>query len=85
MEEIAELRGKKVDTKSLKKKSFYLESEKPVFCGHYWFDGDPKIEKKNVACVDYSIGTGGKLTAYRWSGEKELSDENFIWVNAKGD
>ena len=85
MEEIAELNGKKVDTELLKKKTYYGEAEKPVFCGHYWFEGIPKKEKNNVACVDYSIGIGGKLTAYRWSGEKELNDENFVWVNANGD
>lgn len=85
MVKIAEMNGMKVDTENLKKKSYYQETEKPVFCGHYWFEGDPKTEKKNVACVDYSIGTGGKLAAYRWSGEKDLTDENFVWVNANGD
>lgn len=85
MEEIAELRAKKVDAGILKKKTFYGDDEKPVFCGHYWFEGIPKKEKHNVACVDYSIGKGGKLAAYRWSGEKELKDENFVWVNSNGD
>jgi len=85
MEDIKELRGKKVDATKLKKKTYYKETEKPVFCGHYWFEGIPKKEKDNVACVDFSIGIGGKLTAYRWSGEKELKNENFIWVSANGD
>lgn len=84
MEDITELRGIKVDYSLVKKKTYYGESEKPVFCGHYWFEGIPKKEKNNVACVDYSIGKGGKLTAYRWSGEKELKDENFVWVDANG-
>lgn len=84
MEEIAELRNIKVDTEILKRKTYYGEAEKPVFCGHYWFEGIPKKEKDNIACVDYSIGKGDKLAAYRWKGEKELKDENFIWVSAKG-
>ena len=85
MEEIEELRGMKVDTGLLKKKTYYVETEKPVFCGHYWFDGKPEKVKENVACVDYSIGIGGKLAAYRWTGEKELDDNKFEWVNANGD
>lgn len=83
MEEIKELNGKKVDTANLMTTDFYNENDKPVFCGHYWFTGTPKRETKNVACVDYSIGKGEKLAAYRWSGEKELDDRNFIWVESK--
>jgi hypothetical protein len=33
-----------------------------------------------VACVDYSIGKGGKLVAYRWDGESNLKQEKFHWV-----
>lgn len=81
MEDIPELRGKKVEAELLKKTNFYGADEAPVFCGHYWFRGTPRIEEKNVACVDYSIGKNEKLTAYRWDGEKELNNEKFVWVN----
>jgi hypothetical protein len=36
----------------------------PVFFGHYWMTGDPQAQRHNVACLDYSIGKGGPLTAY---------------------
>ncbi len=61
---------------------YYPDNEVPVFFGHYWFRGQPKIQKKNVAGVDYSIGKGDKLVAYRWStGDIELSDKNFVINN----
>ncbi|MGO8738812.1 metallophosphoesterase [Rhodoblastus sp.] len=50
----------------------------PVFFGHYWRGGAPKILAENAACVDYSAGKGGPLVAYRWSGEAVLRDGNFV-------
>lgn len=79
MEDIPELKGKSVDLESVKKLTYYSDDKTPVFCGHYWFSGDPRIEAKNVACVDYSVAKEGKLVAYRWDGEKELRDEGFVW------
>ena len=52
----------------------------PIFIGHYWLTGTPKPLSGKVACVDYSIARGGKLVAYRWKGEKELSPDNFVSV-----
>ncbi|CAM3800153.1 metallophosphoesterase [Parendozoicomonas haliclonae] len=53
----------------------------PLFVGHYWLKDTPEVLADNVACVDYSVArVGGKLTAYRWSGEKQLRSENFVWV-----
>lgn len=43
---------------------YYQSSEKPVFFGHYWFNGIPKKLKENVICVDYSVARGGKLVGY---------------------
>lgn len=48
--------------------------------GHYWFEGEPKPIKKNIACLDYSVAKGGKLVAYRYNGEKELLNSNFIYL-----
>ena len=60
----------------------YAEDEKPVFIGHYWMSGKPDRLAKNIACTDYSVARlGGKLVAYRWSGEKLLSAENFKSVD----
>lgn len=53
----------------------------PVFFGHYWFTGEPKILKENVACLDYSVGNKEKLVCYRWNtGDKELSNNKFCMV-----
>jgi hypothetical protein len=53
---------------------------KPIFIGHYWAKGVPTVLSDKVACVDYSIGKGGKLVAYRWDGDSNLKQENFHWV-----
>ena len=53
----------------------------PVFFGHYWLqDETPGRLASTVACLDYSVANGGKLCAYRWDSEQELSDDNFVWV-----
>lgn len=65
------------------------DGEKPLFVGHYWLQGEPKPLNRFIACLDYSIaakdtkagGEKGKLCAYRWSGEKELSQSSFVWVS----
>ncbi|MEO8446758.1 MAG: metallophosphoesterase [bacterium] len=80
MEDIPELNGKCVDINSLEKDYFYDE-DIPVICGHYWFRGNPQIESGNVACVDYSVAKEGKLIAYRWNGEKVLTNDGFVWVD----
>ena len=60
----------------------YSEDEKPVFIGHYWMNGTPDRLAKNIACTDYSVARpGGKLVAYRWSGESVLTAENFESVS----
>jgi hypothetical protein len=60
----------------------YSSDEPPVFIGHYWMDTEPELLAPNVACLDYSIAasSGGKLVAYRWNGEQQLSNDNFIFV-----
>lgn len=35
----------------------------PVFFGHYWLTGEPKIISHNLACLDYSAGKDGVLVA----------------------
>lgn len=67
----------------IKKEPFYHESERPVFFGHYWLDGDVSILKPNVCCLDYSVASyknNGKLVAYRFDGESVLSNEHFVYV-----
>jgi len=60
----------------------YPTASKPVFLGHYWLSADrPEILAPNVACLDYSVAKNGFLCAYRWQGEQQLSNENFVWVD----
>lgn len=50
----------------------------PVFIGHYWMQGIPKVLNEKVACLDYSVAGGGPLVGYRWSGEDSLTDSGFV-------
>ncbi len=60
----------------------YAHDEPPVFLGHYWLEGTPTVLADNIACLDYSAEKpGGKLVAYRWSGEKQLESKNLVWVD----
>jgi hypothetical protein len=34
------------------------------------------------ACLDFSVAKNGFLTAYRWSGESDLSPKNLVYVKA---
>ena len=58
------------------------EPDRPTFIGHYWFDPKGALEpvSRRVACVDYSVARGGKLVAYRFDGEPELSRDKFVAV-----
>ncbi|MDZ7910823.1 MAG: hypothetical protein U5O16_03165 [Rhodococcus sp. (in: high G+C Gram-positive bacteria)] len=58
----------------------YRENEKPIFFGHYWLHGRPRIQTANVACLDYSAVKYGRLVAYRFDGESKLSKDKFEWV-----
>lgn len=56
------------------------DNSKPVFFGHYWMTDKPKQQSPTAACVDYSAAKDGPLVAYRWDGELELNDDNFVSV-----
>ena len=60
----------------------YENTEIPLFFGHYWMKGNPAIQSNNLCCIDYSQkGAGGKLCAYRWSGEQDLTSNNIVYVD----
>lgn len=50
----------------------------PVFVGHYWFKGKPVLQTSKVACLDWSAAGDGPVVGYRWNGESELSNANFV-------
>ena len=57
---------------------------KPVFFGHYWLKGRPEITAPNAGCLDFSVAKEGYLTAYRWSGERDLTKNSLVSVPAIG-
>lgn len=59
---------------------YYSEEQMPIFFGHYWLSGEPKPERSNVCCLDYSIGNGEKLAAYRHDGEERLTKSKIRWI-----
>jgi len=62
----------------------YPSDADPVFFGHYWMRAErPERLASNVACVDFSVAKDGCLCAYRWDGERELSNDKFCTVAAK--
>ena len=42
-----------------------------------------RMSRRNLACFDHSAVLGGYLCAYRWSGERWLSRDNFVAVRAR--
>lgn len=62
--------------------------DKLLFVGHYWMSGEPTALSPHIACLDYSIAAKApsnrpddrKLCAYRWGGETEILQDNFISV-----
>ena len=61
-------------------RSYVYRGSVPVFYGHYWRRDDPQPQRDwtdHCACVDFSAVKGGKLTAYRWSGESTIRLENY--------
>jgi hypothetical protein len=59
----------------------YPPTAKPVFIGHYWLSAQrPELLAENVACLDYSVARGGFLCAYRWHGERTLTNDHFVWT-----
>ena len=52
---------------------------RPVIFGHYCMKPDDLFLGPRHVCVDASIAKGGKLAAYRFSGESELSPDNLVF------
>ena len=50
----------------------------PTFIGHYWMRGEPVLQARHVACLDWSAAKDGPLVAYRWDGEAELDATRFV-------
>lgn len=53
---------------------------RPVFFGHYWMQGAPRLMTDKAACLDFSVAAGGHLCAYSWRGENVLDPDNLSWI-----
>ncbi len=74
-----ELADVPVDPEELEHLPGYRD-HRPVFVGHYWLSGTPAPLTDRIACLDYSIATGGRLCAYRFDGELPLTANRFVCV-----
>jgi len=60
------------------------DNQCPVFFGHYALKlPAPMPQTAKIACLDYGIGKGGFLCAYRWDGEQEIDPAKFVSVPAR--
>jgi hypothetical protein len=57
-----------------------INVKRPTFFGHYWESGTPKIVNPRAVCLDYSVAKNGKLCAYRFDGEDELTSDKLVHV-----
>ena len=55
---------------------FTYQQDIPVFFGHYWLKGSPRVTAKQAICLDYSVAKGGVLASYA------LDERKLRWVNA---
>ncbi|WP_289055386.1 metallophosphoesterase [Carboxylicivirga marina] len=61
--------------------TIYPKTDPIVFIGHYCMGHGPMIPSKNICCVDACVTGTGRLAAYRYNGEGELNEENFVFVS----
>ena len=59
----------------------YGPEKPPVFVGHYCLSEGAVILQDNICCVDSCVVGSEQLSAYRWSGEGLLTNENLISVS----
>lgn len=53
---------------------------KPVFFGHYWMSGEPRLLSADRACLDFSVAAGGVLCAYSHDDEPALDPRRLTSV-----
>ncbi|MEI6573039.1 MAG: hypothetical protein WCO61_05775 [Alphaproteobacteria bacterium] len=60
----------------------YLENT-PIFFGHYWLSGEPRIESDNALCFDHSVAKGGKLVGYQWNPYEPIYGHRIVFQRSK--
>lgn len=61
----------------------YEPTEPILFFGHYCISNSSLIIRPNICCVDNCLAGFGRLAAYRWNGELNLTESNFVFENKK--
>lgn len=57
----------------------YPEGQQPTFFGHYAIKAaTPAPIQASLACLDYGMGKGGFLCAYRWDRESQINAGKFF-------
>ena len=59
----------------------YSPGKPPVFLGHYCLSEGAAIFQNNICCIDSCVVGSEQLSAYRWSGEEILKNENLFSVS----
>jgi len=55
-----------IEDQPFNRNEYSYDSDKPVFFGHYWFEGNPQIDEgQKCICLDYSVARGGKLVTFK--------------------
>jgi hypothetical protein len=57
-----------------------VPSDKPIFFGHHWMRPPLAPLSPRLACVDASVAKQGRLAAYRYAGEPELTADRFVYA-----
>ncbi len=75
-----ELLNRKLTAEETQRLVYYAPEERPLFVGHYWRQGQPRLVTRNIACLDYSAVKSGRLVAYRFDvGDVALSESKLVW------
>lgn len=73
-----ELPAYTIPNEIIQTRRFYSKNAPIVFFGHYCLKQCCGLLTENLCCVDSCVTRTGKLLAYRWEGEKQLINSNFV-------
>ncbi|MGQ1946667.1 metallophosphoesterase [Geofilum sp. OHC36d9] len=60
----------------------YQNNNPIMIFGHYCAAKEPMVVSDNLCCIDSCVASSkGKLSAYRWNGEKKINSDHIIQVD----
>jgi hypothetical protein len=64
----------------------YAADEPLTFFGHYAIQNEPfKRLERNLACLDFGMGKGGRIVSYSCDGEAEINPSKFTSISQRKD